>query len=104
MRFCEECNSKFSFLDRLKSTPKKYGAVTCTNCNTVYRQKPTIYQSIFNMLVFFIYFYNFDSLKSLISFTDNIFIEATIAVVLSNVSVLAFDLIPHIWQKYEKYK
>jgi CXXC-20-CXXC protein len=104
MRFCEVCNSKFSFSDRLKSISKKYGAITCSNCNTVYRQKPGIYQSIFNGLIFFIYFYNIEFLKSLTRFTDNIFIEAIIMGILVSVSILVFDLIPHRWQKYEKYE
>jgi CXXC-20-CXXC protein len=100
MRFCEECNSKFSFLDRLKSIPKEYGDMKCANCNTIYRQKRNIYKGIFNGLVVFICLQNQD----LIKFTDNIFIKGIIMVVLVVVITLVFDLIPHRWQKYEKYE
>ena len=102
MRFCKDCNSKFSFLDRLKSIPKDYGELKCRNCNAVYRQKPNIYKGIFGGLIFFIYLNNQESIKALIKFTDNILIKGIIMVLLLVISTLVFDLIPHRWQKYEK--
>jgi hypothetical protein len=104
MRFCEECNNKFSFLDRLKSIPKDHGELKCRNCNAVYRQKSNIYKGIFGGLVFFIYLNNQDYLRSLIRFTDNILIEGIILVFFTVVSSFVFDLIPHRWQKYERYE
>lgn len=100
MRFCEECNSKFSFLDRLKSIPKEYGDIKCSNCNTVYRQKRNIYKGIFGGLITFICLQNQD----LIKFTDNILIKGSIVSLVMIASLFVFDLIPHRWQKYERYE
>lgn len=95
MKNCMECNYKFTFKDRLKSTLK--GKLKCIDCDSEYREKPSIYSFLYYFLVLFIAIMLQDELK-----LKNSFLSFIIYMLFTVPILLLFTLVPHGLHKYKK--
>lgn len=102
MKNCLECNYTFTIIDRFKSIIT--GKLRCTKCNTTYRIKSNIYRFIYYLVTYFsIIFVSpiFAKYKGIaLSFSTRIVILSFVLIFFT----VAYDLIPHKFQKYTKIK
>ncbi|MDK2584563.1 hypothetical protein QOZ83_01705 [Romboutsia sedimentorum] len=95
MKNCIECNYKFTFKDRLKSTLR--GRLKCKDCKSEYREKPSIYSFIYTFLVLFIVM----MLQSEMKFENSILNMAAYMIV-TVPTLLLFSIVPHRLHRYKK--
>ena len=95
MKNCTECNYKFTFKDRLKSTSR--GKLKCKMCHSVYKEERSIYVFIYNFVVLFVVLMSQSEFK-----LENPILNFSIYMLFTVTTLMLFHLIPHRLKKYKK--
>jgi hypothetical protein len=102
MKNCLECNYTFTIMDRFKNTLT--GKLRCKKCNTTYRIKVSIYRFIYQLVIYLSIIFAapiFTNYKGIaLSFLSRVLI----LIFILNFFIIAYDLIPHKFQKYNRLK
>ncbi|MDK2562330.1 hypothetical protein QOZ84_02120 [Romboutsia sedimentorum] len=95
MKNCIECNYKFTFKDRLKSTLR--GRLKCKDCKSEYREKPSIYSFIYYFLVLFIVMMLEDEMEF-----QNSILDMVAYMIVTVPALILFSIVPHRLHRYKK--
>ncbi|MCC0741631.1 hypothetical protein KGF43_03735 [Clostridioides sp. ZZV14-6044] len=102
MKNCLECSYTFTIIDRFKNIFT--GKLRCKKCNTIYRVKRSIYRFIYYLVIYLssifvaLIFTNYKGIP--LGFLSRLLI----LILILNFFIIAYDLIPHKFQKYPKIK
>ncbi|MDV5871275.1 hypothetical protein R2037_019620 [Clostridioides difficile] len=102
MKNCLECKYAFTIKDRFKSI--FMGKLRCKKCNTTYRIKSSIYRFVYYLVIYISIIFAspiFAGYKGTsLSFSTRVLILIFILIFFT----IAYDLIPHKFQRYTKIK
>ncbi|MCC0705244.1 hypothetical protein IC213_19490 [Clostridioides sp. ES-S-0049-02] len=102
MKNCLECNYAFTIKDRFKIIFT--GKLSCKKCNTTYRIKNSIYRSIYYLIVYFSIIFASPIFTRYKGISLSFLTRVLILIFILNFFTIAYDLIPHKFQKYTKIK
>lgn len=102
MKNCLECNYTFTMIDRFKSIFT--GKLRCKKCNTTYRIKSSIYRFIYYLVIYFSIIFASPIFIRYKGISLGFLTRVLILILILNFFTIAYDLIPHKFQRYTKIK
>lgn len=97
MKNCTECNYRFTFKDRLKTSFSFRGRLKCRSCKSIYKPKVNIYRGLYYGFVTFIFMLKMPE----VSISNKLWEWMLYMSILWPIYLL-FDVLPHRWHRYEK--